>query len=145
MKPNLDESSYGISGPVIVVPKQTLNLQPVVGMMGVQVQQLKVVAQQPTRLVTPINVQRTPVGGNFQYSVQFMRDPTDPTYASTSVLIKTAVGTTALQASSGNGPIVYTAPRVSAPSSLATQVNTTAGTSTSTSFGSGNSRKLNQS
>jgi hypothetical protein len=143
-KPNIDDSLYGTSGPIMAVPKQSINMGPVNTMQGVQIQQLKVIAQQPTQIQTPINIQRVVSGTGYQFSVQFMRDPTNPLYAGTSVAIKTNLGTTALQASGGSGPIVFSSPRSSAPSSIATSVSTTAGTSSSTSFGGGNSRPINQ-
>lgn len=143
-KPNIDDAVYSSSGPIVAVPKQSLNLVPMNTVQGVQIQQLKVIAQQPTLLQTPINIQRTPITGGYQFNVQFMRDPTNPLYAGTSVAIKTSLGTTALQASGGNGPIVFTSAKSSSPASLATSVSTTAGTSSSTNFGGGNSRPINQ-
>jgi hypothetical protein len=139
-----DDINYGVSGPLVAVPKQSINMAPQSAVMGIQIQDLKVVDQQPVRLVTPVNIQKTISGTQVKYNVQFMRDPTDATYSGTSVLIKTPIGTTALQASSGNGPITFSSSVSSAPASLATQTNTVRGNSTSTNFGQGNSRNLNQ-
>src|SRR6185369_6167259 len=94
---------------------------------------LKVNAQPPVvNSAAPVTITRRNLGGGqLQFRVQFIA-PTkaqDPNYQTTSILLATPNGTVRLAASSGTGPIVFNAPKTTAPGSVVVQQNNFNGTS----------------
>lgn len=144
-RPDLDSAMYGTVRETAVIPKQVISMKPVDTIGGVQIRQLQVADTPPVAAVTPVNIQRLNLGnGQMKYFVQFIRDPTVTNYASTSVLLKTPNGVTALQSQGNEGPITFTTAQTTAPASVALQTDTTTGTATSTDFGTGTSNRINR-
>ena len=145
-QPQLDPSILAIAS-LTDLPRQPVNLKPRVAFLGAQIQQIRASAQAPVVSASaPITITRRSLGnGQFQFRVQFIR-PTraqDPNYQGTSVLLASAGGTTKLAAASGEGPIVFTADKSSAPTSAMLQQQNVNATS-DTGLGNGNSKALVQ-
>lgn len=141
--PDLENAMYGTVRETAIIPRQSINLAPSVTIAGVQVRQLQVADSVPTPIETPINTQRISVGtGNFRFYVQFFHDPSDTSYASTSVFLRSANGTTSLQSEGNKGPIAFTASASNIPSAIGISLSTTSGTSSSSDFGSGHTRGI---
>jgi len=144
-EPNLDNAMYGAIRETAVIPRQPINMKPMDIIAGVQIRQVQVADQQLTRIQTPLNTQRISIGGNLsRIAVQFFRDPFDPTYAGTSVYVKSVNGISSLQGNAGEGPISFVSTATSGPASIAISTNGTSGTSTSTDFGTGTSEAINR-
>lgn len=134
-------------GSLTDLPSQPFTMQRGNSILGKQIQQVKTVAAAPVvNNQAPLTVTRQPVsGGNFRYRVQFFQPPASQGYQSTNILLRTAQGSTTIATSGSAGPVQFTAPRSTAPTSVVQQQVNTSGAQSNPGIGTqgGNSRGLN--
>lgn len=135
-----------------VPPRQTLSLSPAIISPLVQAQKLNTLtaaAVPPViNVAAPLNIRRQLIGpGQYRVSVQFLADPSNQTYANTSIFLRNIYGTQALQASSANGPIIFNTTTPAAQltkGNITVQSSNSSGVTSNTRSGSGTgSNKIN--
>lgn len=134
------------------LPTQPITLTRGNGILGKQLNSVNSaqVAVPVVNNQAPINVSRLPagtVGGvkQFTYRVQFFQPPANSPYQSTSILLRSAQGSTTVATSGKSGPLVYSGSRQVAPAAAVVQQTNADGATSGAGIGGngGNSRALN--